>query len=233
MQVVILAGGMGSRLSEETDVIPKPMVRIGSKPIVEHIINVYQRFGFSEFLIAAGYKYEILQEYFNSCELTPGLSISVVDTGLTTETAGRLLVLSEMIKGTFMLTYGDGLCDLDLDALLKLHRQKSTLATLTAVHPPARFGSLKIDETRITKFNEKDPTDEGWINGGFMVLEKDVIKLISNNSEILERAVLPKLATMGQLTAYKHTGWWFAMDTLRDKRTLVELWNSGCAPWVI
>lgn len=231
MQVVILAGGLGSRLSEETHTIPKPMVRIGKKPIITHIIELYASYGYIEFVIAGGYKVEAIKKFFDE-NYNRGLDINVVDTGLNSQTAGRILRVSEFIRNDFMLTYGDGLTNLDLKALESFHYEKGRLATVTAVHPPARFGSLEVREDKVSAFHEKSSVMEGWINGGFMVFDQDVIGMIEDDNEVLEQTILPKLAKSDQLSAYQHSGWWHAMDTLRDKRHLNSLWESKNAPWL-
>lgn len=231
MQVVILAGGLGSRLSEETHTIPKPMVHIGDKPIISHIINLYASYGYSSFIIAGGYKVEVIANYFEQKSFA-NLDIRVIDTGLDTQTAGRILRLSNFLKNDFMLTYGDGLANLDLNALEKFHFGQRRLATVTAVHPPPRFGTLEIHEDEVSAFYEKSPVMEGWINGGFMVLSKKVIDLIDQDSDVLERKILPRLAATHQLSAFRHPGWWYAMDTLRDKTHLNTLWESKTAPWL-
>lgn len=230
MQVIILAGGLGSRLSEETHTIPKPMVHIGDKPIISHIITLYASYGYSSFIIAGGYKVEVIANYFERRSFAD-LEIRVIDTGLDTQTAGRILRLSNYINGDFMLTYGDGLANLNINALEKFHFEQQRLATVTAVHPPPRFGTLEIHEDEVSAFYEKSPVMEGWINGGFMVFSKKIIDLIDQDSDVLERKILPKLATSHQLSAFRHPGWWYAMDTLRDKTYLNALWESDTAPW--
>jgi len=231
MQVVILAGGLGSRLSEETHSIPKPMVRIGKKPIIAHIIDFYSSYNFSEVIVAAGYKFNVISQFFaGNFKNYP--SVQVIDTGLETQTAGRLARLSKIIKGDFMLTYGDGLSDVNLDSLIRFHYDQKRLATITAVHPPARFGSLELNGNQVRAFHEKSPVLEGWINGGFMVFKRDVLALITEDSVVLENDLLPRLAITDQLSAFRHSGWWYAMDTLRDKRTLNSLWDVGTVPWL-
>lgn len=232
MQVVILAGGFGTRLSEETDLIPKPMVRIGGIPILQHIMNYYSKFGHKDFVIALGYKAEIIQEYFKNSK-NPDWGIKLVDTGLETSTGGRIKKLEEMLSDEFMLTYGDGLSNIDLDLLLNHHRKFGKIATVTAVRPPARFGTITISEGLVTKFAEKDPQDAGWINGGFFCLNKKVCSFISDEAISFESEPLKRLAATKELTAFEHYGWWQPMDTLRDKRTLESLWHRNEAPWLI
>jgi glucose-1-phosphate cytidylyltransferase len=251
--VVILCGGLGTRLSEETHIRPKPMVEIGGRPILWHIMKIYERHGLTNFTLALGYKGETIKDYFLSyharlSDLTVSLKtgdvayrnptaedwrISLVDTGDKSMTGGRLLRLKPHLQsgGTFLLTYGDGVSDIDITALLAFHRRHGRLATVTAVHPPARFGDLAIDGDRVTHFAEKPQTGQGWINGGFFVFEPGVFEYLENDSTILEKAPLERLAADGQLMAYQHTGYWQSMDTLRDKNILEELWATGNAPW--
>jgi len=232
MQVVILAGGLGTRLSEETDLIPKPMVRIGNVPILEHIINYYAKFGHSEFVVALGYKSEIIREYFAKTKI-PNVEINLVDTGLETSTGGRIKKLEDQLNEEFMLTYGDGLSNIDITRLLEHHKRFGRLATVTAVRPPARFGTIEISNGIVTKFAEKDPQDAGWINGGYFCLNKKICSFISDSTTSFESEPLNQLVTRGELTAYEHNGWWQPMDTLRDKRTLESLWDKGEAPWLM
>lgn len=254
MKVVILAGGLGSRLSEETVVKPKPMVEIGTKPIIWHIMKYYSQFGFKEFVVALGYKAEILKEYFiRYCQLHGSISVDLakdevtqngfhnedwkvhlIDTGLNTQTGGRVKRLEKILgKEKFMLTYGDGVSDVDIDKLLKFHNKSKALATITAVHPPARFGGIDFDGDYIDKFREKSQIDVGWINGGFMVLEPEIFDLMEKDEDILEIEVLAKLAHEKKLAGYKHKGFWQCMDTLRDKVLLQNLWETNNAPWKI
>jgi len=255
MKVAILAGGLGTRLSEETVEKPKPMVEIGGKPILWHIMMHYAHFGFNDFAIALGYKGEAIKKYMvDYCSLHSNLTVSLqsgdvkmhggtykpdwtvdlVDTGLYTNTGGRIKRLAPyMGNETFMLTWGDGVSDLNLQDLLAFHRSHGKLATLTAVHPPARFGHLELDGNQIVEFSEKPQTREGWINGAFFVLEPEVFDYIDGDDTQWEKAPLERLAADGQLMAYKHTSFWQCMDTLRDKRLLESLWQSGNAPWKI
>ena len=232
VQVVILAGGFGTRLSEETDLIPKPMVRIGGLPILQHIINFYSRFGHKDFVIALGYKAEVIIEYFKSNE-NFGLDIKLVDTGLETSTGGRIKKLKDILADEFMLTYGDGLSNVNIDELLDHHKKFGKIATVTAVRPPARFGTIEISNGIVTKFAEKDPQDAGWINGGFFCLNKKVCEYISDLTISFESEPLRQLVGIQELTAFEHNGWWQPMDTLRDKRTLESIWDKGDAPWLM
>lgn len=230
MQVVILAGGFGTRLSEETDSIPKPMVRIGGIPIIQHIMNYYSSFGHKDFIVALGYKAEVVQQYFEDFP-NKNWNLALVDTGLETSTGGRIKRLEHLLDDEFMLTYGDGLSNVNIDSLIEHHLRFGKLATVTAVRPPARFGTIEISNGLVKKFAEKDPQDAGWINGGFFCLNRKVCSLISNPTTSFESEPLNQLVTLGQLTAYEHYGWWQPMDTLRDKRTLEMIWNKGNAPW--
>jgi glucose-1-phosphate cytidylyltransferase len=232
VQVVILAGGFGTRLSEETDLIPKPMVRVGDIPILQHIINFYSGFGHKNFVIALGYKADVILDYFESNK-NLGLTIKLVDTGLETSTGGRIKKLVDLLDDEFMLTYGDGLSNVNLDALLDHHRRFGKIATVTAVRPPARFGTIEISNGVVTKFAEKDPQDAGWINGGFFCLNKKVCNFILNSTTSFESEPLRHLVEIQELTAYEHHGWWQPMDTLRDKRTLESIWDKGDAPWLM
>jgi glucose-1-phosphate cytidylyltransferase len=252
MKCVILAGGLGTRLSEETVTRPKPMVEIGGKPILWHLMKIYSAHGINEFIICAGYRGYFIKEYFanyflhtsditfdvrnNSIKVhSKGAEpwrVTVVDTGESTMTGGRLRRVAKFLDDTaFCMTYGDGLGDVPIDALIKHHRDCRKLATLTAVQPAGRFGALNINGSTITGFIEKPQGDGGWINGGFFVLEKRVIDLIPGDSTIWEREPLQNLAARDQLAAFKHSGFWQPMDTLRDKLILEELWTSGKAPW--
>jgi len=231
VQVVILAGGLGTRLSEETDVIPKPMVRIGNLPILHHIMNYYARFGHTDFVIALGYKAEIIKDYFaNLNEIK--WNINLIDTGLETATGGRIKRLESLLNEEFMLTYGDGLSNINLDNLLEHHQKYGKTATVSAVRPPARFGKLHINDGIVTKFAEKDPQDQGWINGGFFCLNKRVLSFIPDSQTSFESGPLNNLVAIRELTAFEHSGWWQPMDTLRDKRALESMWQTGEAPWL-
>lgn len=252
MKTVILAGGLGTRLAEETALRPKPMVEIGGRPILWHVMSIYAAHGFREFVIACGYRGEVIKQYFHDYSIhaadwqidlqsgertqlnqqAPNWRIHAVDTGLNTLTGGRLRHLRSMLQDeTFMVTYGDGLSNIDVAALLAFHRAHGKLATVTAVHPPARFGSMELAGDKVAHFSEKPQTDVGWINGGFFVFEPGVLDLLENDEVSLEREPLERLAAAGELMAYRHTGFWQPMDTLREKRQLEELWDSGKAPW--
>jgi glucose-1-phosphate cytidylyltransferase len=231
VQVVILAGGFGTRLAEETDVIPKPMVGIGGTPILVHIMNYYSSFGHTEFLIALGYKADVIRQYFSD-NPRPDLSIELIDTGLETSTGGRVKFLEPLLDQEFMLTYGDGLSNVNINELVDYHKKLDRIATVTAVRPPARFGTIEISNGMVTKFAEKDPQDSGWINGGFFVCKKSLLNVIVDSNESLESTPMRTLVEKGQLASYQHNGWWQPMDTLRDKRTLESLWETGNPPWI-
>ncbi len=256
MKVVILAGGFGTRISEESHLKPKPMIEIGNQPILWHIMKEYSAYGFNEFVICAGYKQQVIKEYFanyylhrsditfdftaeNSMVVHNNVAepwkVSVVDTGLNTMTGGRIRRVREYIGGeTFMLTYGDGVCDIDLAKLYEFHRQSGKLATMTAIQPGGRFGTMDIAaDNAIERFSEKRKEDGGWINGGYMVLEPDVIDYIEGDDTTFEREPLERLAAEGQLQAYKHDGFWQCMDTLRDKTMLDGLLEENRAPWKV
>ena len=232
MQVVILAGGFGTRLSEETDLIPKPMVRIGNIPILEHIMNFYSGFGHKDFVVALGYKADVIIEHFETNTNTE-LNIQLIDTGLDTSTGGRIKKLVDVLNDEFMLTYGDGLSNVNIDNLLDHHQRFGKIATVTAVRPPARFGKIEISNGMVTNFAEKDPQDAGWINGGFFCLNKKVCDFISDFTTSFESEPLSQLVEIQELSAYEHHGWWQPMDTLRDKRTLESIWSEGDAPWLM
>ena len=232
MQVVILAGGFGTRLSEETDLIPKPMVKIGNVPILQHIINFYSNFGHKDFIVALGYKADVIIEYFEST-INSDLNIKLIDTGLETSTGGRIKKLENELDDEFMLTYGDGLSNVNIDDLIDHHRRFGKIATVTAVRPPARFGTIEISNGVVTKFAEKDPQDAGWINGGFFCLNKKVCNFISDLTTSFESEPLNYLVEIQQLSAFEHNGWWQPMDTLRDKRALQLIWEKGDAPWLM
>lgn len=232
MKVIILCGGRGTRLAEETKIIPKPLVKVGKLPILIHIINYYRKFGFNEFIIATGYKGNLIKKYFEKKTNIKG--IKIIDTGLNTMTGGRLLRLKPYLKNeeNFMLTYGDGLSNIDLIKLLKFHFRHKKTVTLSAVRPPVRFGELTIRKSLVIDFREKTQTKMGWINGGFFVLNKKVFSFLSNDREMLEREPMEKLVRKKQVKSYKHKGFWQCMDTMRDKNFLNKIWKSKKAPWV-
>ena len=230
MKVVILAGGYGTRLPEYTDTIPKPMIKIGEQPILEHIMNSYSKFDFKEFIIALGYKGELIKEHFKSHKNK--WKVNLVDTGQNTKTGGRLKRLKEVIGNeTFMLTYGDGLSNINLKELLEFHKKNKKIVTVSAVRPPARFGFIKFKDDKVLSFKEKSKLDVGWINGGFFVMEPKFLDYIKGDSTYLEREPLEKIAKEGNMCAYKHSGFWQCMDTLRDKIVLEELIREGNPPW--
>jgi glucose-1-phosphate cytidylyltransferase len=252
MKVVLLAGGLGTRLSEETAARPKPMVEIGGKPILVHLMQIYADAGFKEFVVACGYRQEVIKDYFRSLyaannDLTVDFAtgeidirvrhksdwkVHLIDTGPDTMTGGRLKRLAHMLGDeTFMCTYGDGLSSIDAADLLQFHRRCGRQATVTGVRPPARFGVLETDGDRVTSFSEKSQVHQGWINGGFFVFEPSIFKRIAGDRTLLEHEPLAGLAAEGQLSVYLHDGFWQPMDTLRDKRLLEELWASGSPPW--
>ena len=229
MKIVILCGGLGSRLAEETKLIPKPMVRIGSLPIIRHIINYYKSFGFNEFILATGYKKNILENYFKKEK-----KIKCIFTGNNTLTGGRLLRLKKYFSKNenFMLTYGDGLSNVDLKKLLKFHLKHKKIATLTSVKPPARFGEVFISGNRVSKFEEKSQLNQNWINGGFFVFNEKIFKYIKHDLKMLEREPFKKLTQKRELMAFKHFGFWQCMDTMRDKKILNKLLKEKKAPWL-
>tara|TARA_B100000287_G_scaffold397182_1_gene413486 strand:+ start:162 stop:848 length:687 start_codon:yes stop_codon:yes gene_type:complete len=219
MKVVILAGGLGTRLSEYTKSIPKPMVKIKSLPIIVHIMKIYSKYGFNDFLIAAGYKSKIISDYFKKNNFK--WNVEIINTGLNTMTGGRLKRLSSFLKNdTFMLTYGDGVADINIKKLVNFHNKNRKMITLTAVRPPARFGAIKINGNKIKYFKEKSSIDEGWINGGFFVIEPEFLKLIKNDKTFLEKEPLERAAKINQLYAFRHNSFWQCMDTVRDKKIL-------------
>lgn len=252
MKILILAGGYGTRLSEETDIRPKPMVEIGGKPILWHIMKIYSHYGYHDFIILLGYKGYYIKEYFanyylHQSDITFDMSngqmqvhnnssepwkVTLIDTGLDTMTGGRIKRVKDFIKNEpFLLTYGDGVSDVNIQKLVEFHKQQKTKLTMTAIQPAGRFGALNINSNFVNEFIEKPVGDGNWINGGFMVCEPDVLDLINSDETILEQYPLQILAKNNQLSAYKHTGFWQCMDTLRDKIKLNELWDSGKAPW--
>jgi glucose-1-phosphate cytidylyltransferase len=254
MKTLILAGGFGTRLSEYTETIPKPMVSVGRRPILWHIMRTYAHFGHKDFYVALGYKATLIKEYFLhyrslNADFTVDLDtgavvphqvddadwrVTLVDTGLESMTGGRVKRLQSFIGNEpFMLTYGDGVADIDLNALLTFHRSHGKMITVTAVHPGARFGELIIDEGKVNSFQEKPQMGQGWINGGFFVVQPEFFDLITGNKSILEREPLEKAAGMGELMAYQHDGFWKCMDTKRDHDTLEDLWQTGEAAWKV
>ena len=255
MKAVILAGGLGTRISEETHLKPKPMIEIGGMPILWHILKLYSAHGINEFIICCGYKGYLIKEYFanyflhmsdvtfdmtrNTMEIhekkAEPWKVTLVDTGEITQTGGRLKRIESYLadEETFCFTYGDGLADVDIVSLINLHKERGKLATVTAVRPPGRFGSLQFDGEKVTAFVEKPQGDGGFINGGFFVLSSKVLNLISGDHVNFERDILKDLADENELAAYEHNGFWRPMDTLRDKTQLEDLWNAGNAPWKI
>jgi glucose-1-phosphate cytidylyltransferase len=254
MKVILLAGGFGTRLSEYTDIIPKPMVTVGGRPILWHIMRTYAHFGHKDFYLALGYKAELIKEYFLhyrslNADFTVDLAsgavsshqtdevdwrVTLVHTGLESMTGGRVKRLQSFIGDEpFMLTYGDGVADIDMDALLKFHRSHGKMVTVTAVHPGARFGELMIESDQVHSFQEKPQMGQGWINGGYFVIQPEFFDLIEGDATILERVPMERVARMGELMAYRHEGFWQCMDTKRDRDYLEELWQSGRAAWQI
>lgn len=255
LRVIILAGGFGTRLSEETSLKPKPMVEVGGRPILWHIMKIYSHYGFREFVIALGYKADLVKKYFlEYAEFSGNLTIQIKqgqtkvldrekdewlihleDTGIGANTGGRVKKLADLVRGeTFMVTYGDGVSNVPIDQLLAFHKSHGKLATLTAVRPPARFGGLLInDQKTVTRFIEKPQMGEGWINGGFLVFEPAVLDMIEGISSSLEADLLEELSSQGQLAAFCHDGFWQCMDTLRDLKYLEEMWSTGQAPWKV
>ena len=253
MKVVILAGGFGTRLSEYTDRVPKPMVEIGGKPILWHIMSIFMQQGFHEFILALGYKAEVIKDYFlNYHTLNSDFSVNLgsgeieihdrdsadalvtlVDTGHSTMTGGRVLLLDKYLEdGPFLLTYGDGLANVELNALLSFHRNHGKLATVTAVRPSARYGELDLEGPSVRSFEEKPQIKEGWVNGGFFVLEREFLSLIADRDTVLEREPLERVSKMGELMAFRHDGFWQCMDAKRDKDLLNEMWKNGHVPWL-
>jgi len=253
MKVILLAGGFGTRLAEYTDIIPKPMVRVGGKPILWHIMQTFARFGHKDFYVALGYKAEVIKEYFLnyhalnadfSVDLASGnvshlkldsvdWRVTLVNTGDKSMTGGRVKRLQSFIGNeTCLLTYGDGVADIDLDALLAFHRSHGKMVTVSAVRPAARFGELEMDGDRVANFQEKPQLHEGWINGGFFVIEPGFFDLIEGDATLLEREPLEKVTKAGELMAYRHDGFWYCMDTKRDHELLESLWVKG-APWAL
>lgn len=253
MKAVILAGGMGTRISEETHIRPKPMIEIGGKPILWHIMKTYSTYGITDFVVCCGFKGYVIKEFFSNyflhtSDVTFDMSdnrmevhhrsaepwrVTLVDTGEGTMTGGRIKRIAPFIDGDFCLTYGDGVADVDIRGLLAFHHEQNTLCTLTAVQPPGRFGALDMNGSRIVAFQEKPQGDSSWINGGYFVCSPKVLDLIEGDATIWERKPLETLARQNQLSAYLHRGFWQPMDTLRDKLHLEELWASGQAPWKV
>ena len=252
MKVVILAGGFGTRLSEFTNKVPKPMVTIGGKPILWHIMNHYAKYGFNDFYLAAGYKAEVIKEYFLhyrslssdfKINLESGTlailnsedidwNVSVINTGIDSMTGGRLKRMGAFLEGEpFLLTYGDALANVDIKKLVAFHQSHKKMVTVSAVHPSARFGELQMEGNIVTSFKEKPQVTEGWINGGFFVIQPEFLDLIKNDSTILERDPLEEASKLGELMAYQHEGFWHCMDTKRDRESLEQLWLSDVAPW--
>ena len=254
MKVAILAGGLGTRLAEETTVKPKPMVEVGGRPMLWHIMNIYAAYGYKEFVVALGYKGEIIKDYFlNYFHHNSSLSVNLdsgekivhsgrgedwivhlLDTGETTQTGGRVKQMAEFIgKEPFMLTYGDGVANIDIPALVKYHTDQKKYVTVTAVRPPARFGQMVIQDGKVVQFQEKPQIGEGWINGGFFVLQPEIVDYIPGNQTSWEFDALEKLASDGQVVAYQHEAFWQCMDSIRDVHLLEKLWSEGNAPWKI
>ena len=254
MKVIILAGGFGTRLSEYTKSIPKPMVTVGGKPILWHIMNTYASFNHNDFYVALGYKAEVIKDFFlnfrtlNS-DFTVDLSsgniiehqqdninwkVTLVDTGLNSMTGGRVKRMQDYIGNeAFLLTYGDGLADIDINSLINFHKGHGKMVTVSAVHPGARFGELSLDGDLVTSFEEKPQTSQGWINGGYFVIEPEFFELIDDDSTILEQSPLERASQMGELMSFQHNGFWQCMDTKRDRDSLESMWESGNAPWKI
>ena len=253
MKAVILAGGMGTRLSEETYIKPKPMIEIGGKPILWHIMKIFSFYGINQFIICCGYKGYVIKEFFSNYFLHTSdvtfhmdednrmeihlrrnelWKVTLVDTGELTQTGGRLArVRSFLDDGPFCFTYGDGLSNINIKDLIKYHKNQGLLATLSAVQPPGRFGSLSLEGNSVNQFREKTDGDNAWVNGGFFILEPEVISRVEGDLTNWETDVLPKLAIDGQLSAFRHTGFWHSMDTLRDRNNLEKIWSEGRAPW--
>lgn len=253
MKAVILAGGLGTRLSEETSLTPKPMVEVGGKPIIWHIMKILAHGGINDFIICCGYKGYIIKEYFDnyhrhvddfSIQLNTGIKktlkksteewkVTLIDTGPNTQTGGRLKRVRNLIDSTFLMTYGDGVSNVNITDLVKFHKSNAKQATVTAVQPPGRFGALELSGNMVSSFKEKPVGDGSWINGGFFILEPETINLIEDDSSVWEDKPLQALANQGQLNAYKHNDFWRPMDTLRDKQALEEMWQSDNAPWKV
>ena len=237
MKCVILAGGYGTRISEESHIKPKPMIEIGGKPILWHIMKIYSAHRINDFIICCGYKGDQIKEYFSKYEYADDIAkkwdVQLVDTGEDTMTGGRLKRIKDHIDDTFCATYGDGVSDVDINRLISFHKEKKSLATLVAIHPPERFGVLNLSGDYVTEFHEKHRGESSWINGGFFVFEPKIFDYLQDDSTVLEKTPLETLAKEQQLTAFKHNGFWYPMDTLRDKSHLEKLWASEKAPWKI
>ena len=233
MQLVILAGGLGTRISEETDYVPKPMVKIGKNPILWHIIKYYSVFGFSEFIICGGYKINVIKNFFNQGKIKNFFKVKIVNTGKNSNTGERLKRVKKYIKGPFCLTYGDGLSNVNLKKLINFHKRNKSIVTLTSVKPHPHYGRIVSRGNKVIKFLEKKQIKESWINGGFFVCETKVFNFLNAKNSIFESDALTLLTKNGELAAYKHTDFWYCMDTLRDKRHLNDLWLSKKAPWKI
>ena len=251
MKLVILAGGRGSRISEESILKPKPLIEIGGMPIIWHIMKIYSHFGFNDFVICCGYKGYMIKEYFNNYGLhtsdttidlknkkvkvhkktTEKWKITLIDTGPNSFTGGRILRIKDYVGENFCLTYGDGLSNVDIKKTIDFHRKHKKYVTVTAVQPKGRFGVISLEKDKVVKFSEKLRGDQGWVNGGFFVLNKKILNYIEDDNTIWEQHSLPKLASENQIQAYKHYGFWYPMDTIRDKEYLEELWNRKDCPW--
>jgi len=230
VKAVILAGGYGTRISEESHLKPKPMIEIGGNPILWHIMKIYASYGINDFVICCGYKGDIIKNFFEPFD-SESWNIELVDTGLDTMTGGRLKRIEKHIDDTFCVTYGDGLSDVNIKNLISFHKDKKTIATLTAIHPPERFGVLNLSNDLVTEFREKHTSDSTWINGGFFVFEPGIFDYIHDDKTILERSPLESLSKENKLSAFRHNGFWYPMDTLRDKNNLEKLWNDKNPPW--
>jgi glucose-1-phosphate cytidylyltransferase len=255
MQVVILAGGLGTRISEESDLKPKPMIEIGEKPILWHIMKIYSSFGVTDFIICIGYKGYVIKDYFNNYLLhnsnvklnlkdktvqsyeshSEPWSVTLVDTGLSTGTAGRLLLAKPYLQPEqdFCMTYGDGVSDINIEEEIKFHKKNKKIATVCAIQPPGRYGLMKIKDGLVTSFSEKPTSEEEWINGGFFIFNQEIFKKIEKLEDSLEVNTIPKLVAENSISAWQHRGFWQSMDTLRDKRTLEDLWKKDSPPWKV
>ena len=231
MKVIILAGGWGSRLGQQTDEIPKPMVPIGDKPILHHIMQIYANYGYKDFYIALGYKSDVIKKYFKTIDNK--WKINLVDTGVNSMTGGRIKRLQNLIgKERFLLTYGDGLSSININDLVSFHKSHGKMVTISAVRPPARFGALKLKKSEVLSFKEKSQLKESWINGGFFVIEPSFFEFLSGDETVLEKDPLEKVASMKELVAFRHEGFWQCMDHKLDKDLLDEMYNSGQTPWL-